>query len=367
MNIDYLNLKKINDKYKEEIDLVISNVVESGRYLYGDELSLFEKEYAEYIGTKHCIGVGNGLDALTLCLLAYKIKNNWNEGDEVIVPANTYIASILAISRAGLTPILCEPSEYTYVIDESRIENLITEKTRCILPVHLYGRACNMEVINQIASQYELIVIEDCAQSHGAMFGNRMTGNLGNAAGFSFYPGKNLGALGDAGAVTTNDDEIANIIRCLGNYGSTKKYVNKYKGFNTRLDEIQAAILRVKLRHLDEDNATRRMIANIYVNGINNEKILLPDAGYDREHVLHIFPVLTEERDELKLLLKKNGIETLIHYPIPPHKQEAYQELAEQSFPISEYIHKAELSLPLNQAMTDEEANYIVEIINKWN
>lgn len=366
MKVDYLNLKKVNSLYADEIKEATERVIMSGQYLFGGEVKGFESEFAEFVGTKHCIGVGNGLDALTIALAAFKTINQWNDGDEVIVPANTYIASILAVSRAGLKPVLCEPSQYTYVIDENEIEALVTPRTRCIMPVHLYGRVCNMDAISKIATAHGLKVLEDCAQSQGATYGAKRAGALGHAAGFSFYPGKNMGALGDAGAITTDDDEVARVARAIANYGSEKKYVNIYKGVNSRLDELQAAVLRVKLKHLDRDNARRREIADIYTNTIDNDEVLLPDAGFGTEHVLHIYPILATDRDDLQQWLAQNGIATLIHYPIAPHRQEAYREMSGEEYPISEHIHATELSLPISQAMTDDEAHYVAETVNKW-
>ena len=326
--------------------------------------NVFEKEFAEYCGAQYCIGVANGLDALTLILKAYEI----GEGDEVIVPSNTYIASILSISSNGAIPVLVEPDLESYNLDPNKIEEKITSKTKAILAVHLYGQSANMDDINHIAKKYDLKVIEDCAQAHGAIYNGKRTGNLGHAAGFSFYPGKNLGALGDGGAITTNDRLLAEKIRALRNYGSHLKYENLYRGVNSRLDEIQAAVLRVKLKGLDQDNEKRREIASYYMNHINNHKIILPTVvNQDRlSHVWHIFVVRTKEREKLQNYLTKKEIQTLIHYPIPPHKQLAYKEWNDLSYPISEQIHNEELSLPISPVQTQEDTRLIVDAINSF-
>ncbi len=365
--IPFLDLKGINAQYRAELIEACTNVIDSGWYVQGNEHKEFEKEFAEYCGTKHCIGVANGLDALILILRAYKELGVINDGDEVIVPSNTYIASILAISENNLVPVLVEPDINTYLIDPSNIEEKITAKTKAILPVHLYGQTCDMDAINVIARKYSLQVIEDSAQSHGAYFGDKRSGNLGDASGFSFYPGKNLGALGDGGAVTTNDDELANAIRALGNYGSHKKYENLYKGINSRLDEIQAAMLRVKLRHLDEETNKRRNVASYYLENIKNNKIILPIARCEDNHVWHLFVIRTHNRDELQKYLLDNGIQTLIHYPLAPHKQVAYSEWNNERFPISEKIHSEVLSLPISGVQSFENTKRIVEVINDFN
>ena len=324
--IPFLDLKALNSQYRAELIEACTKVIDSGWYLQGNECKGFEKEFASYCGTKYAIGVANGLDALILILRAYKELGFMQDGDEVIVPSNTYIASILAISQNNLVPVLVEPDINTYLINPSKIEEKITSKTKAILPVHLYGQTCQMDKINEIAKKYNLKVIEDSAQSHGAYFGDKRSGNLGDASGFSFYPGKNLGALGDGGAVTTNDEEIANTIKALGNYGSHKKYENLYKGLNSRLDEIQAAMLRVKLKYLDNEIEKRREIANYYLENIKNENIILPTVRNENNHVWHLFVIRTKNRDELQKYLLVDGIQTLIHYPIPPHKQNAYKE-----------------------------------------
>ena len=363
--IPFLNLKAINAKYREELIQACTNVIDSGWYIQGSECNAFEKEFAAYCGTKYAVGVANGLDALTLILRGYKELGMMQSADEVIVPANTYIASILAISENNMVPILVEPDSVTYLIDTDKIEEKITEKTKAIMPVHLYGQTCQMDIINKIANKYNLKVIEDSAQSHGAYFENRRSGNLGDASGFSFYPGKNLGALGDGGAITTNDEELANTIRTLGNYGSQKKYENIYKGTNSRLDEIQAAMLRVKLRYLDDEIEKRREVANYYIEHIKNSNIILPTQNY-QNHVWHIFVIRTDHRDRLQKYLLDNGIQTLIHYPIPPHRQEAYREWNSESFPISEMIHAQVLSLPISGVQSLKDTKKIVEVVNDW-
>ena len=366
--IKYLPLKQINDRYDAELREAVGRVMDSGWYLKGEHTQRFEKNYATYIGTKYCVGVANGLDALTLILRAYIEKGVMQPGDEVIVPANTFIASILSISECGLTPVLVEPSIDTFQIDDSQIEEVITERTKALMIVHLYGRCAYTEKIVMICKKHQLKLIEDNAQAHGcfAPMDNgqwRRTGSLGDAAAHSFYPGKNLGALGDAGAVTTNDEELAQIIEELGNYGSSKKYVFDYQGRNSRLDEIQAAMLDVKLRHLDEDNQRRQAIADYYINNVKHPEILLPTPS---QSVYHIFPILCERRDELQQYLKENGVETMIHYPIPPHKQACYKEWNDLSFPITERIHRQELSLPCHPAMKQEEADQIVSLLNRF-
>ena len=361
--IKYLPLKQINDRYDAELREAVGRVMDSGWYLKGEHTQRFEKNYATYIGTKYCVGVANGLDALTLILRAYIEKGVMQPGDEVIVPANTFIASILSISDCGLTPVLVEPCIDTFQIDDSQIEEVITERTKALMIVHLYGRCAYSEKIGTICKKYNLKLIEDNAQAHGCVFKGKKTGSLGDAAAHSFYPGKNLGALGDAGAVTTNDKELAQIIEELGNYGSSKKYVFNYQGRNSRLDEIQAAMLDVKLRHLDEDNQRRQAIADYYINNVKHPEILLPTPS---QSVYHIFPILCERRDELQQYLKDNGVETMIHYPIPPHKQACYKEWNDLSFPITERIHRQELSLPCHPAMKQEEADQIVSLLNRF-
>ena len=361
--IKYLDLKAINAQYDQEIHEAIRQVVDSGWYLKGEATKCFEQNYAEYIGTKYCIGCGNGLDALTLILRAYIEKGVMQPGDEIIVPANTFIASILSISECGLTPVLVEPSIDTFQIDDSLIEEAITERTKALMIVHLYGRCAYTKKIGTICKKYNLKLIEDNAQAHGCVFKGKKTGSLGDVAAHSFYPGKNLGAFGDAGAVTTNDKELAQVIKELGNYGSSKKYVFDYQGRNSRIDEIQAAILNVKLRHLDADNQRRQAVADYYINTIKHSEIILPIPS---DSVYHIFPILCERRDELQQYLKENGVETMIHYPIPPHKQACYKEWNDLSFPITERIHCQELSLPCHPTLKKEEVDQIVSLLNRF-
>lgn len=364
--IPFLDLKAVNHQYRDELLEAVTRVIDSGWYVQGTEVKAFEQEFADYCGTEHCIGVANGLDALTLTLRAWKAMGKLQDGDEVIVPANTYIASILAITENKLTPVLVEPDETTFNLCPKKTEQLITDKTRVILPVHLYGQLVDMPAIMQIAKQYNLLVLEDSAQAHGASINGKRAGDWGHASGFSFYPGKNLGALGDAGAVTTNDEALAQTIRALGNYGSHKKYKNLYQGVNSRLDEIQAAILRVKLRHLDNEVSARRTVAKAYMNGINNPNIILPSLQNTESHVFHLFVIRTKNRGELQQHLLENKVQTLVHYPIPPHKQQAYKEWSNLSYPISENIHDEVLSLPISPVLNSESVNKIVELCNSW-
>lgn len=352
--------------HADEISAAVQRVVDSGWYLQGNENKAFAEEYARYIGTRHCVGCGNGLDALTLILRAYKEMGRLHDGDEVIVPANTYIATILAITENNLTPVLVEPRIDTFQIDDNLIERAITSRTRAIMIVHLYGRCAYTERINEICHNHNLLLIEDNAQAHGCRYNDRLTGSLGNAAAHSFYPGKNLGALGDGGAVTTDDEELANMIGALGNYGSERKYVFQYKGRNSRLDEIQAAVLRVKLKYLDADNALRRSIAMQYIEHIDNPLLTLPSTDYCHSSVHHIFPVLCNERERLQQHLLNQGIQTMIHYPIPPHRQQCYADMGLLSLPITERIHSEELSLPLNPTLQQEEIEQIIEAANSF-
>lgn len=365
--ISFLNLKKINGLYRKEIIKALTSTVDSGRYILGNKVLEFEETFSKYIGVNHCVGVANCLDALTLIIRAYLELGVFSEGDEVIVPANTYIASILAISENKLKPILVEPDINTFNIDESKIEEKISSKTRAVLIVHLYGQIAFSENIQVIANKYKLKIIEDCAQAHGAIFNDgRKAGNLGDASGFSFYPGKNLGALGDAGAVTTNDEQLAKTIMALRNYGSYRKYENVYKGINSRLDEIQAAVLLVKLKYLDRDNEKRRNMAFYYKKNINNHKIILPESHRSESHVWHLFVVRTDKRSGFQNYLKERGIETVIHYPIPPHKQKAYTEWNNRQYPITEEIHRTILSLPMDITMTGKEIDCVVKACNNY-
>lgn len=362
--IPFLDLKQVTAMHGDEIAEAVNRVVNSGHYLFGEETRLFEEEYAGFIGTKHAVGCANGLDALTLTFRALIELGRLQKGDEVIVPANTYIASILSITENGLVPVLVEPNPDTLQIDDKRIESAITPRTRAILIVHLYGRCAFNEHIREICDSNSLLLIEDNAQAHGCRYGAKRTGSLGLAGCHSFYPGKNLGALGDGGAVTTDDDELARTIRMLGNYGSSRKYVFDYCGRNSRLDEIQAAVLRVKLRHLDEDNARRRQIADIYYRGISHADIRLPELTEPEANVFHLFPVLTPLRDKLQKHLEANGIGTLIHYPIPPHRQKCYAGWNDLTLPVTEQIADRELSLPISPVMTDRDAVTVTEVIN---
>ena len=361
--IEYLPLKRINARYDAEIREAVDRVLQSGWYLRGEATRLFEQHYADYIGTTHCIGCGNGLDALRLILRAYIEMGRLHEGDEVIVPANTFIATILAITDCHLKPVLVEPRLDTLQIDDRLIEQAITERTKAVMIVHLYGRCAYTDHIAALCQKHSLLLIEDNAQAHGCKPPQGLTGSLGHAAAHSFYPGKNLGALGDAGAVTTNDAQLVETVRALGNYGSHQKYVHDYQGYNSRLDELQAAVLDVKLRHLDADNARRQQIAALYINKVNNPAIVLPTPS---ESVYHIFPVLSARRDELQAYLKDNGIETLIHYPIPPHRQRCYSEWSTLSLPITEQISEQELSIPCHQAMTDGEVEAVITALNRF-
>ena len=360
--IKFLDLKRITQSFEPELSNAVKRVIDSGWYLLGNELKFFEEEFAEYCGTKYCIGVSNGLDALHLVLRAWGI----GEGDEVIVPSNTYIATWLAVSMTGAKPVPVEPEINTYTINPELIEKSITTKTKAIIPVHLYGRACEMDEINNIARKYNLKVLEDNAQAQGATYNGKRTGNLGDAAATSFYPGKNIGALGDAGAVTTNDEELYTKIKYLRNYGSEKKYHNIEKGYNNRMDEIQAAILRVKLKRLDEDNEKRRKIAEYYSSNITNPDIALPVSYKKENHVWHQYVIRCKNRDKLQEYLLDNGVETMIHYPIPPHKQGAYKEYYNYSLPISEINHKEVLSLPIDPFLKTNETEFITKKINEF-
>ena len=369
--IPFLDLKAINAQYRAEMIQAATEVIDSGWYIQGSQLKAFENEFAEYCGTKYCVGVANGLDALILILRAYKELGRLKEGDEVIVPANTYIASILAITENRLKPILVEPNKDTYNLDPIRVEEAITTNTKAILAVHLYGQLADMPAINAIAENHDLLVIEDSAQSHGAQINGRKAGNWGNASGFSFYPGKNLGALGDGGCITTNESDLANTVKVLANYGSQKKYENIFQGLNSRLDEIQAAFLRVKLRNLDAQTRVRQEISVAYANGIVNPKINLPiNPGVTprnlNHHVFHLFVVRIENRSEFQLHLKSTGIDTLIHYPIPPHRQQAYKEYGSLHLPLTDALHREVVSLPMGPTMTVEQVEHVIEGCNQF-
>ena len=364
MKIPFLDLKEINSKYESQLIEAASDVIHSGWYIGGNYLAKFEAEFAQYCGVKYCVGVANGLDALILTLRAWKELGKLTDGDEVLVPANTYIASILAITENNLKPVLVEPNEKTLNLSSKNLEKYITSRTKAILPVHLYGRLAEMPAILEFAKKYQLLVLEDSAQAHGAKLNNQKAGSWGDASGFSFYPGKNLGALGDAGAVTTNDPELFKALKALRNYGSLEKYKNIAQGVNSRLDEIQAAMLSVKLKYLDEEIKRRQEIAKAYLKSIKNELILLPDTPLEGQHVWHLFVVRTQYRDRLQQFLTNIGIETLIHYPIPPHKQDAYKSYSDLNLPFTESLHSEVLSLPIGPTMTDEQ---VLEVIGACN
>ena len=367
--IKFLDLKKINAPYETAFQEKLKLVLANGWYILGNEVATFESNFANYCGTKYCIGVGNGFDALVLIFKGYIQLGKLQKGDEVIVPANTYIASILAILEADLVPVLVEPKLETYNLNPDLILENITSKTKAILTVHLYGQLAEMQKISEIAIQNNLLVIEDAAQAHGAISDIGKSGNVSNAAAFSFYPGKNLGALGDGGAVVTNDSELAKVIQSLRNYGSEAKYQNEFIGVNSRLDEIQAAFLNVKLPHLDAENSIRKAIAKRYLSEIKNDKITLPTLslrGTKQSHVFHLFVIRTENREELQQYLLENGIQTMIHYPIPSHQQKAFKEWNQLSFPITEKIHKGVLSLPISPVLAMDEVDYIVSILNQY-
>ncbi|MDR7210059.1 DegT/DnrJ/EryC1/StrS family aminotransferase [Flavobacterium piscis] len=365
--IKFLDLKKINEPYETLFQEKLKSVLDNGWYILGKEVETFEKAFAAYCQSKYCIGVGNGFDALVLIFKGYIQLGKLQKGDEVIVPANTYIASILAILQADLVPVLVEPRLETYNIDPNLITEKVTSKTKAVLAVHLYGQLAEMDAINTIANQYNLLVIEDAAQAHGAILvENKKSGNLSNAAAFSFYPGKNLGALGDGGAVTTNDDELAKIIQSLRNYGSQEKYQNEYIGVNSRLDELQAAFLNVKLPNLDTENNKRRVIARRYLAEIKNDKITLPFWDFSENHVFHLFVIRTKNRDHLQQYLLDKGIQTMVHYPIPPHKQKAFSKWHTLSLPITEKIHDEVLSLPISPVISIDEVKFIVEVLNNY-
>ena len=369
--VPFLNLELINSQHRKELIAAAERVIDSGWYIQGTECKSFEQEFAEYCGTKHCIGVANGLDALNLTLRAWKELGKLQDADEVIVPANTYIASILAITENRLTPVLVEPDEGNYNLSPENIRKALTSKTKAILVVHLYGQLAEMPAITSIATEHQLLVLEDSAQSHGASINGKKSGNWGDASGFSFYPGKNLGALGDAGAITTNDDELAQTLRALSNYGSHKKYENLYQGINSRLDEMQAALLRVKLSYLDQETQRRREIALRYTQGIQNPLLTLPlsttatPADLEK-HVFHVYVIRCAQREALQQHLQQAGVQTLIHYPTPPHQQKAYPELNHLHFPLTETIHKEVLSIPISPVMTDQEIEQVISACNSF-
>lgn len=366
MKIEFLNLKKINERIENELYDAIKSVIDTGYYIGGGQLKAFEREFADYCGTKFCIGVGNGLDALSLVLRALKTVGRVSDGDEVIVPANTFIATILAVTENNLKPVFVEPDPRTFNLTRIGIETHLTSKTKVVLPVHLYGQLAPMEEIMAFAEQHNLFVLEDAAQAHGAQYKNIKAGNWGHAAGFSFYPGKNLGALGDAGAIVTSDESLAKILRSLSNYGSNEKYKHIYAGVNSRLDDIQAAILSVKIKYLYADNQARRKVATRYLNEINNKQITLPIVAHPDSHVWHLFVIQCADRDRLQKWLNKKEIQTLIHYPVPPHKQQAFSEYRELSLPVTEYLHERVLSLPISPLLSESEIDYIINAINTF-
>ena len=364
--VKLLDLQKITAMHRDEYDMAIRSVLDAGWFLQGHANQQFESDYAQYVGTNHCVAVANGLDALKLISRGYKELGVFHDGDEIIVPANTYIATILAITDNHLVPVLVEPTWEHLEIDIDKIEEAITPKTRGIMIVHLYGRIAYNDLLGEICQKHGLKLMEDCAQSHGCQWKGRKTSALGDAAAHSFYPGKNLGAVGDAGAVTTDDKELAAVIRALANYGSQKKYVFRYVGMNSRMSEIDAAVLDVKLKYLDEDNRRRQQLAAYYYKSIDNPLITLPQQLNDENNVYHQFPIFCERRDELQAFLTEHSIQTLIHYPIPPHKQECYKEWNDRSYPITEKIHQQELSIPMNQVITEEEAREVVKWLNAF-
>ncbi len=366
MQVPFLDIKRYNQKYQDEIKEAVLRVANSGWYILGEECQKFEKEFAEYCGSSYCIGVGNGLDAIRLIFTAYRQLGMINEGDEVIVPANTYIASMLAISESELIPVLVEPDINTYNIDVAKVEEKITSKTKAILTVHLYGLVSDMDSLKQIARKHNLLLVDDAAQAHGSIYNGEKVGALCDATAFSFYPTKNLGALGDGGAVTTNDKLLADAIRSIANYGTKEKYVLQYKGINSRLDEMQAAILSVKLKYMDRDINDKREIALRYLREVSNKNFTLPSFRIMEEHSFHLFVIRTDRRNELKDYLTENGIQTQIHYPIPPHKQEAYKEWNSFHLPVTETVHTTVLSLPLFVGITEEEVGYVIKTLNNW-
>ncbi len=365
--IPFLDLLSINQKYSQEFTQALSRVLDSGWVILGKEVENFEKEFAEFLGVSHCVGVANGLDALILSLRAFTEMGLMSEGDEVLVPANTYIATILAVLQAGLVPVLVEPNPQTYLMDGEHLQACTSPRTRAILPVHLYGRICPMAEIMEFAKRHDLLVLEDCAQSHGATLEDINSGCFGHAGAFSFYPGKNLGALGDGGAVVTNDREMSKVLRALRNYGSEKKYHNLYQGLNSRLDEVQAAFLRIKLKDLAMDNQKREEIAKEYREMIKHPRVILPQSGTVGEHVWHLFVVRTQKRDALQNHLMDAGVQSMVHYPIPPHRQQGYPQLHGLKLPVSERLHSEVLSLPIWPGMNQKQIDTVISAVNQWN
>lgn len=369
MAVPFLDLKSINLKYRDELIAAATRVIASGWYIRGAEVESFEEEFSSYCGTKYCVGVANGLDALTLTLRAWKEMGKLQEGDEVIVPSNTYIATVLAITENRLKPVLVEPDEATFNLCLEKTAAAITPNTKAMIPVHLYGQISPMPDLMRLAEKHGLLVLEDAAQAHGASIGGRKAGSWGCAAGFSFYPGKNLGALGDAGAITTDDEDLARTIRALGNYGSHKRYENLYKGVNSRLDEMQAALLRVKLKHLDTETQRRKEVALAYASGISNPAFSPPVPAASsveslENHVFHLYVIRTAVREALQSYLTSTGVQTLIHYPIPPHEQKAYAEWNAKSYPLTEALHRQVLSLPISPVMTDDQIESVISACN---
>ena len=371
MDIKFLDLQAVNALHGDEIRNAVGRVVDSGWYLHGEATRMFESHFADYIGTKCCVGVANGLDALSLMLRAYKETGRLSDGDEIIVPSNTFVATILAITGNGLVPVFAEPSADTLEIDDAQLEDLLSPRTRAVMIVHLYGRCAFTERVGAFCREHRLLLLEDNAQAHGCCYCDgegrmRRTGSLGDAAAHSFYPGKNLGAMGDGGAVTTNDETLAAVVRSLGNYGFAEKYICQYKGCNSRLDEVQAAVLDVKLAYLDDDNAIRQAVADIYYNDISNPLVRLPKRLPHINNVYHLFPVFCQRRDDLQRFLAERGVHTLIHYPVPPHRQSCYEEYASCVLPVTEKLASEELSLPISPAMSVEEARYVARCINEF-
>ncbi|WP_212025320.1 DegT/DnrJ/EryC1/StrS family aminotransferase [Citrobacter portucalensis] len=362
--VDFLNLKKINERQRNELVSALERVIDSGWYIMGEELQAFEREFANFCQVKYSLGVANGLDALTLVLRAWKEMGKLKDGDEVIVQGNTYIASVLAITENNLVPVLVEPDRSTFNLNAANVTAAISNKTKAILPVHLYGRIAPMKEIMDIAKEHSLLILEDCAQSHGAQIEGKKAGCWGDAAGFSFYPGKNLGALGDAGAITTNDKDLYEVVKALRNYGSEEKYLNLYKGVNSRLDEMQAAMLRVKLKMLNHDINIRQRIAQRYLSEIKNPLLELPYVECMDNHVWHLFVLKTEHREKLQIWLKQNGIQSLIHYPIPPHKQQAFKEIVGLSLPLTEELHTQVLSIPMDPTMAEDDISLVINALN---